>query len=482
MNMPQNQPKDWSKFTIFITVITTLFIVFIAYKNMDNISEFFGSSNTGEVTSWLQIGQQIAMEWVITASGDLINYTHTLQTTSDGIFWLKSKSIDLTIYTGNISVEWTVEKEIEGVYIIEVTNIMGSTGSMTWEMIETGEIVPVWVYLEKAGIYFPESFFNEYTLLNSGENREIKIKNSTTNKEIKISYFQCQKWNESEDCAQLKKNFANMTERTVTTNNNDKFIKLAEMNSRFFTNDLFWYFINDVPAQDVVDLGNHLILPNKDYVNNNLLEQVPTLCVDGDTVLQTPEKNNLMIESNKIILKVTGKVNSGNAECKIIVNPSLPTFGEKLSFYYPELGTFTDEELTTMAATSTTTTDWNSLQAASDVKQFPINLEKALTYISSKWGYSVIFPSSNISYASYNVQTDLDTKGVNCYTQFNVIKFSDKANLEISPTVKIYECKIKNWSELPNMYATKSLEDGRVFVIEAIDPSRVDFANNIVVE
>lgn len=158
------------------------------------------------------------------------------------------------------------------------------------------------------------------------------------------------------------------------------------------------------------------------------------------------------------------------------MNPSLPSLGEKIAFYYP------DSAASTTATTTppTVTNEGTSLGVPSGVKQFPINLEKALTHVSSKGGYSVVFPSSNISYASYNVQTDLDTKGVNCYTQFKVIKYSDKANLETAPTVQVYECKIKG--EIPSGYAQSKLEDGRTFLIEALDPSWVDFANNIVIQ
>lgn len=76
----------------------------------------------------------------------------------------------------------------------------------------------------------------------------------------------------------------------------------------------------------------------------------------------------------------------------------------------------------------------------------------------------------------------MDTAGINCSTQFNVIKYSDKANLDITPAVKIYECRVKNTVNIPSIYAQKTLEDGRVFLIEAVDPARVDFVNNIVIQ
>jgi hypothetical protein len=69
-----------------------------------------------------------------------------LETASDGIFGLKSKTIDLNQYSGTISIEGTVEKNLgpsqkgnSGMYIIEVINVIGNI-ALTGEII--GEIVP----------------------------------------------------------------------------------------------------------------------------------------------------------------------------------------------------------------------------------------------------------------------------------------------------------------------------------------------------
>ena len=65
--------------------------------------------------------------------------------------------------------------------------------------------------------------------------------------------------------------FGGNNEKALTTSNNDTFYKLEGTNSRFFTNSLFGYFINDVPAQDVEALTQYLILPNSDYVKENMM-------------------------------------------------------------------------------------------------------------------------------------------------------------------------------------------------------------------
>jgi hypothetical protein len=50
-----------------------------------------------------------------------------------------------------------------------------------------------------------------------------------------------------------------------------------------------------------------------------------------------------------------------------------------------------------------------------------------------------------------------------------------------SPTAKIYECRVKAGLEIPSIYRSIPLDDGRTFIIEAIDPAWVDFANNVQV-
>ena len=76
------------------------------------------------------------------------------------------------------------------------------------------------------------------------------------------------------------------------------------------------------------------------------------------------------------------------------------------------------------------------------VKQFPINLEKTMTFTSNR-GYAIIFPSSNIAYEATNVDEDLGLPGVRCSSQMNVTKFSEKASLTDSPKVKVFTCSIK---------------------------------------
>jgi hypothetical protein len=101
---------------------------------------------------------------------------------------------------------------------------------------------------------------------------------------------------------------------------------------------------------------------------------------------------------------------------------------------------------------------------------------------SSNRGYSIVFPSSNISYEAINVDDDLWLPGVHCSTQMNVTKYSDEATLSDNPKVKIFSCTIKGTlNSLWNSMLQRTSVNGIQFIIQIMDPSRTDFANNITI-
>ncbi len=475
----QQKNKTSSNFSKILTLIIIIFILFIVYNKFDKIIEaIWWTAAPIENSNTLQIWQQVSIEWIINNNWDLINYTHTLSTTSNWTFGIKSKNINLSQYTWDISIEWTVSNQIDSMFIIDVISIIWnfSTDNMQDTWIDLSSI---WTYISRAWMYFSEDFKNTYTLNNNWENDEIKLTNNSNNQSIRIAYFRCKAWDSNTDCTELKKTFWSTAETKLTINNWDTIYKLPDTNSWFLTNDLFWYFLNDAPATEITNLSNYISIPNKKFVNDVLLPQVSKICIDWDVILTDPDSNKLIIDNDKITLKLTSKINSWNAECKITVDPSLSIWWTKASFYYPTPGTNTNS---TDSNTSTQTNNNTTLTQDPSIKQFPINLEKALEYISSKRWFKIIFPSSNISYASTNTSTNLDINWANCYVQTNVIVYKDKAMIDTNPSIQIYECKLKNGTTVPSNYITKSISDGRTYIIDVIDPSRVDFANNINIE
>jgi hypothetical protein len=148
---------------------------------------------------------------------------------------LKSRTLDLSMYTGMIDVQWTVEKELNAMFIIEVNGVSWSLAS-TWS---TGQTL-LWsgsgIYMSQAGIYLPAEFGQKYTVLNKWENGVLKVQNIATNQIILISYFACKKSDPNKNCTQLQQNIWGSAEKAVSTSNGDKLYKLEWVTSWFFSN------------------------------------------------------------------------------------------------------------------------------------------------------------------------------------------------------------------------------------------------------
>jgi len=467
--------------TFWIILVCVLFVWFLVWNKWSKISDFFSSNWDVAISSGLVIGSQISVEWEITLNGDFITHTHTLTTQSNGIFGLKSKEINLNQYTWNISVEGIIDNQYNDLYILDVTKVISleQTGNLqTWADL-TWDLSDKWTYYTKAGIYFESNFFDNYVLLNSGQNWEIKIKNIATDKEVVISYFACKAWDSNKDCNQLKQTFSSSNDKIFTTTNGDSFYKLPEISSWFSTNlGLFGYFINDVPEQEVVSLSNYISLVTPAYLQNTLVPQISNICKEWNIVMNAVNKSNLYIENAVLVFKVVGTWEKWTAECKIKVNPSLQNYWELLKLDYKEVVVSTGIIETTPTPITTNT---SSLVVEAGVKQVPLTLDKILEFKSSRW-FKILFPSRKISFQTLNVSLDLGVKWINCYAQTNVIDYANKDIIVDSPTVKVYECTVKSTVSVPNNYVSLPLDNWKTFVVEALDPAWVDFANNVKVE
>jgi hypothetical protein len=118
--MMQPPKRSVSLLTLFLVIFCTFILAFVLFKNFDRITNRFSSSieSTG-----FTIGQEVALSGMLQMNGDLISYTHTLTLADTTVVGLKSKTIDLSLYSGIIDIQGTVEKELNALFIIEVSNV-----------------------------------------------------------------------------------------------------------------------------------------------------------------------------------------------------------------------------------------------------------------------------------------------------------------------------------------------------------------------
>lgn len=468
------QSKRWvSLLTLFIVVWLTLFVAFLVFRNYDRITNFFIDSV--ETSDTFHIGQEVAFSGMLNSDGDLISYSHTLTLSDAMIVGLKSRTLDLSVYTGIINIQWIVEKELNSLFIVEVVNVSGDlvmTGSE-----ETLSWLNTWTYISNAAIYLPSEFSQKYILLNQWENGVLKVKNLVTNQVLQVSYFVCKKSDPNKDCDQLQKNISASAEKKISTAYAANLYKLEWVSSRYFSNgNNYGYFINDIPEEEVVAFVHAIVLPTEYYIKNTLLSKIQTLCTDGDSSLTKVLSQTSSVDLNGLVVNLQWPTFDWSASCKLFIDPSLAAGAIKIS-YITNTMTSWDEENNKDEDEKTSVPSFSDID--SSVKQFPINLEKVLSFTSNKW-YTIVFPSSNIAYEAINVREDLGLPWVNCFSQMNVVKFSDKNFLHEDPKISIYTCTIKGTlNNLGNTFIQKTSENGMEFIIQIVDWARFDFANAI---
>ena len=168
--------------------------------------------------------------------------------------------------------------------------------------------------------------------------------------------------------------------------------------------------------------------------------------------------------------------------CQILVDFSLPAKWKLQSLTIWDDVIVSDEPQN--EEESNTETTWNTVEAPIsatsldiNVPQFPVK-EEWLLYKSARWGYSLQFPSSNISYSVSSVKENFGRSDVSCSYVINVIKYSDKENLEVSPAIRVYECLWtvdKSWA--PGIVVYSTLD--KKFVVQMNDWAWNDFSTHL---
>lgn len=490
-----NKPnkKSVSLPTFIISLIMVAGLVVLLFLKRDDIMWFFGAETNWEETEinqWLSVWDEVAFSWTIKNDWDMVNYTHSYFSDEYWTIWLKSSKLNLNEFSQNVYFEWIVEKISHEIPIINVTkiyNIEENEQELTWDSIETWENIETNdKYLPKLWLYFDENFFEKYSLVNEWDGSTLKIKDLETNIIYTINYFKCSTSNNSENCNYLNNLYSQSSSKKFVDKYWVNYYKDPEVNSRFFSSDsLFGFKINDTEESFIKDLSTSLIVINKNFAEKNVLPKVKSLCTINHSSIENINKSEFTYKNSDFFYSIEWKdINDKIITCELKIDPTLPSFAQIESIEMTNNDeTSKNEEWDTKATETWDKTEpENKKQQAyirdTDVEQFPINLDKKLTFTSSRW-HSFIFPSSNLAYQWVNVSEDFGQVWVNCFSAMNVVKYADKELVESQGNVVIYECNVKNtFDDSDKTLIYKKVWD-KNFVIKINDPARVNFANNI---
>lgn len=427
------------------------------------------------------------MQWEIKSDGDIITHTHTIEDVNYWKIWIKSDSVNLSEYAGFVELTWIVEKFYQWSPIVKVRQLSGTKAN---EEEETNIVLDgnAWVYFKWAGIQFLPNFFDEYVLLNEWENGEIRIQNIESWKEIVLNYFRCNPSDPNRNCKGLSETFANNNAQSFVTSEWDVYYKQSEAQSRFVANGNWWgVFMNDIPDDVVFELKDLIKFANEKNLNEWIKSRAMKICQWEWEKLQNISSSEITLKQEWLIVTVSGDGMEKQMTCQILVDFSLPAKWELQSLTIgddvvvseePEVKE--EESKTDEVTQEEDKKDEAEISAKAfdtNVPQFPIK-EEWLVYKSARWGYILQFPSSNISYSVSSVKENFGRDDVKCTYVINVIKYSEKENLEISPAVRIYEC---DWS-VSESWAPGIVVYPRVdkkFVVQMNDGSWYDFSTHL---
>lgn len=472
---------------IVVLLLGVLWLVwwklFWAPANLDD----YESENDHNVD--FSLWDEVYLQWEIKADWDIITHTHTITDPNYWTIWIKSDLINLSNYAGFVELTGLVEKFYQWDPIIKVLVL---SGALAWEDDSDTNIVldeNSWVYILWAWIQFLPSFFDEYVLLNEWENWEIRIQNIESGQEIILNYFRCNPSDPNRNCKWLGETFANNNAQSFVTSEWDVYYKQSEAQSWFVANGDWWgIFINDVSDDIVFELKDLIKFANERNMSEWIKSRSMKICQWSWEKLQKINNSEINLKQEWLIVTVSGDGIEKQITCQILVDFSLPlkwelqnlTIGDDIVIS-EEMEGVNDEEVKTeeLVNEEEKKDEWEISAKAFDINvpQFPIK-EEWLQYKSARGGYILQFPSSNISYSVSSVKEDFGRNDVKCSYVVNVIKYSDKENLEISPAIRVYECEWsvdQSWAQGIIVYPRLD----KKFIVQVNDSSWWDFSNNL---
>jgi len=445
--------------------------------------KFLGDHDWEDIDNFdFSLGEEVYLQWEIKIDGD-ITHPYTIDDIKYWEIWIKSDSINLSNYIWFVELTWIVEKFYQGNPIVKVISLSGSL-SETWHL-NVALNDDWWVYIVWAWIQFLPSFFDEYVLLNEWENWEIHIQNIETGKEYVLNYFRCNSSDPNKNCKWLVDSFVRNNAQSFETSEGDVYYKNSDT-QRFVANGSWWWiFINNVSDEIVFDLKDLIKFANEKNVNEWIKTRAMNICQWSGEKLQRINNSDITLKQEWLVVTVSWDWQQKQMTCQILVDFGLPAKWELQSLVlWSEVVPLTWDDILQENDSNNSIEEISSVLDNSkfdtNVAQFPIK-EEWLKYSSSRWGYTLQFPSSNISYAASSVRENFWRNDVSCSYVINVIKYSEKENLEVSPAVRIYECSWKvdkSWA--PDILVYPRV--GKVFVVQMNDGAWYDFSMHLKIE
>ena len=408
------------------------------------------------------LGEEVYLQWELKEDRDFATHSHIINDLNYWEIWIKSDSVNISNYSGFVQLTWIVEKFYQWNPIVKVRNLSWEVSTLVDDQNLMFDDNAGYSYIPEAWIQFLPAFYEEYLPLNDWKNWKIIFKNIESEKEIEIDYFRCNSSDPNRNCKWLSETFAN--------------------------GDWWWVFMNDIPDDVVFELKDMIKFANKKNIDEWIKFRAMRICQWEWEKLQRINSSEIVLKQEWLIVTVSGDGIEKQMTCQILVDFNMPlkwelqslTIWDDVVISEENEEAKPEEENKNEEVEQPDKKDESQISATAfdtNVPQFPIK-EEWLQYKSARWGYTLKFPSSNISYSVSSVKENFGRDDVKCTYVINVIKYSEKENLEISPAVRIYECDWsvgESWAQGIVVYPRLD----KKFVVQMNDGAWYDFSTHL---
>lgn len=515
--------KSEASYGIIAAVLAWFIIIvwwWLLWSNQDQLINILDeSSNTIEEiveveeieTNPLFIGKEVALSGFIVV--DAADWNTYISTTEFATVWLENPEKFGNPTSGSAMLWGTVLSFKNNTFFVTINTFNGSqieTVSEEEIFVMEEETAKEMVFVAPAWLRFNNLITSKIGVDANTQQQIIAINKWDSTNRITINYFQCQKWHANYDCVKELENLQKTQnlENEYKTPEWGQIYRVKKTNQRYASIDnRFWYYISSNSQEFLKE-----VLPNIDFLSNKFIDKyikpnIPSICTDSENNAKLTKvvTAGVLFYDDVLWLDVAWRDDANKKmQCIAVIDLNNSLGGKLISVDYENpsdrpLIQVVDEsqsnqtqlensENTDSSAVTQDVSNELALNTANNklnvtdtsTPQFKLNsIEDPFIY-TFNGGYTLAFPSRNISFWSKMIETTLGLEKTKCFNRIDIIDYPNRDLKHENPSASFFAC---NWS-LTSAQAWKeylyfkSKYPSRFYLMQIYDPSWASFANN----
>lgn len=293
-------------------VIKRAILILVIFVILKWISLLRNSQSKNTSVGVEQVGKEITIKGHLSSENKFPYYTHSITNATKNKFGLKSTTINLNSYSGQVEVIGTVEKFLKLTPIVEVSAI---------------KLPSQRVIIKNNTYYFADDFFlldfsdqPQLSAIGSGKEIVVLFDNKPV---VKIERFLCGIILKGKTCAALIDDYIKNGRDNFTSLRGYDFYKHNATTWIVFEWDSFGYVFKNIEDDMVLNLSNMITLINKDFVIKNKSAAIWKTCSAESDPMQKILSSKIKYSSNGILtLNIIGQTKEKNTtDCSLAFDP-----------------------------------------------------------------------------------------------------------------------------------------------------------------